>query len=199
MRSSGGRFLLAVAVALLAGCASIAIPIGGIVPTWKLPTSDGDTLSEDALRGRPGLVIWLDPMCPEVQDAALPGGALRRMESRWMPTDSAWVVYVAARTRADQVMDPQMWRPWMKEMRLRGPVLVDSSGILSRTLGAELAPAAAVVDGDGVLRWRGPMRSLDSTGVPLASQVLDSVLGNRALPAPDNRADEGCRMRDRVW
>lgn len=116
-----------------------------------------------------------------------------------MPTDSAWVVYVAARTRADQVMDPQMWRPWMKEMRLRGPVLVDSSGILSRTLGAELAPAAAVVDGDGVLRWRGPMRSLDSTGVPLASQVLDSVLGNRALPAPDNRADEGCRMRDRVW
>jgi len=199
LRSSGGRFLLAVLVALLAGCASTALPIGGLVPSWKLPTSDGDTLSEEGLRGRPGLMIWLDPMCPQVQDAAIPGGALRRMESRWMPTDSAWVVYVAARTRADQVMDPQMWRPWMKEMRLRGPVLVDSAGTLSRTLGAELAPAAAVVDGDGVLRWRGPLRPVDSTGVPLASEVLDSVLAGRALPPPDDRVDEGCPMRDRVW
>jgi len=145
------------------------------------------------------MVVWLDPMCPEVQQAAVSGGVLRRMESRWMPTDSAWIVYVAARTRSDEVMDPAMWRPWMKEMKLRGPVLVDSAATLSRAFGAGYAPAAAVVDQDGALRWRGPLRTLDSTGLPLASLVLDSVLAGRALPAPDGRADGGCPMRDRVW
>jgi hypothetical protein len=193
------KSLLAAWAVALSGCASIAVPIGGLVPTWKLPTSDGDTLSGDRLRGRPGLVVWLDPMCPEVQQAATPGGALRRMESRWMPTDSAWIVYVAARTRPDEVMDPEMWRPWMKEMKLRGPVLVDSAATLSRALGAGFAPAAAVVDQDGVLRWRGPLRAQDSSGLPLASRVLDSVLAGRALPTPDDRMDEGCPMRDRVW
>jgi hypothetical protein len=169
------------------------------MPSWKLPTSDGDTISDVLLRGRPGLVVWIDPMCPQVQEAAVSGGALRRMESRWMPTDSAWIVYVAARTRSDEVMDPQMWRPWMKEMKLRGPVLVDSAATLSRALGAGYAPAAVVVDQEGVLRWRGPVRAFDSTGLPLASLVLDSVMAGRALPTPDDRADQGCPMRDRVW
>ena len=87
----------------------------------------------------------------------------------------------------------------MKEMKLRGPVLVDSAATLSRVLGAGNAPAAAVVDQYGALRWRGPLRSVDSTGIPLASLVLDSVLAGRALPSPDDRADGGCPMRARVW
>lgn len=192
----GNALLLAVSMAVF-GCASMRI--GGTVPSWKLATSDGDTLSRDILMGRPGIVVWLDPMCPQVQDAASPGGVLRLMESRWMPTDSVWIVYVAARTRRDEVMDPQMWRPWMKEVKLRGPVLVDSTSALARIFGAGHAPAAAVVDQNGALRWRGPLRAVDSSGLPLASQVLDSVLAGRALPFPDNRPDQGCPMQNRVW
>jgi hypothetical protein len=145
------------------------------------------------------MVVWIDPMCPQVQDAAGSGGALRRLESRWMPTDSAWIVYVAARTQADEVMAPQMWRPWMKEMKLRGPVLVDSAATLARAFGARFAPTAAVVDQFGDLRWRGPLRARDSTGLPLASLVLDSVLAGRALPESDTGTDEGCPTLERVW
>jgi len=180
-------------VAFLSGCASQLVPVGDLVPEWKLPPCDGDTISAQHLRGRPGLLVWIDPMCPQVQEAALSGGALRKLESRWMPTDSAWIVYIAARTRSDESMDLLMWRPWMKEMRLRGPVLVDSTGFLSRSLGVFHAPGAAVVDRIGALRWRGPMQlDDDSDALPMASQVLDSVLAGRDLPISEGEGDLGC-------
>ena len=145
------------------------------------------------------MLVWIDPMCPEVQKEAQPSGALRRLESRWMPTDSAWVFYVAARTRRDEMMAPSMWRPWMKESKLRGAVLVDSSGSLARTLGVDRVPGAAVLDADGYLRWRGPVRPIDSTGVPQASLVLDSLLRGSALPPSDSGEDQGCPTLDRVF
>jgi hypothetical protein len=192
------RFPIALA-AILGGCASHVLPVGDLVPEWVLPTADGDTLSAKRLRGRPGLIVWIDPMCPQVQEAALQGGALRRIESRWMPTDSAWIVYVATRTRAEESMDLQMWRPWMKEMRLRGQVLIDTTGSLSRRLGAVRTPGAAVIDRIGALCWRGPLWMDDDSGaLPLASQVLDSVLHGRDLPTWDTDLDTGCPILEHV-
>lgn len=185
--------------AWLGGCAS-SLPVDEFVPAWTARTTEGEVFSSDKLRGRPGMLVWIDPMCPEVQRSAEYDGMLRRLESRWMPTDSAWVLYVAARTRADEVMDPAMWRPWMKESKLRGPVLMDSGAHLARILGVRNSPAAAVVDQDGYLRWRGALRATsDPDGMPQASLVLDSVLHGSALPEPDQGFDAGCPMRDRVW
>lgn len=185
--------------ALLGGCAS-SLPVGELVPLWTAKTTDGEPYSADKLRGRPGMLVWIDPMCPEVQKSAEYDGALRKLESRWMLTDSAWVLYVAARTRPDEVMDPSMWRPWMKETKLRGAVLVDSSAHLARILGVRNAPAAVVVDQDGYMRWRGPVRAAqDADGVSQASMVLDSVLHGSALPEPDHGFDAGCPMEERVW
>lgn len=183
---------------ILGGCAP-SLPVGGFVPSWSLGSTEGETFSADQLRGRPGMLVWIDPMCPEVQRAAQSDGALRRMESRWMQTDSAWVLYVAARTRSDEVMEPPLWRPWMKESKLRGAVLVDSAGSLARLLGVETVPSAAVVDPDGYLRWRGPLRPVDEAGNPQASLVLDSLLHGNALPAPDPGPDRGCSTAGRPF
>jgi hypothetical protein len=186
-------FLSALACALVVGCAKPPMPLGGTAPGWSLPTTDGDTVSSRQFEGRPGLIAWIDPICPQVQEAAMYGGALRKLEGRWMSTDSAWIVYVSSRSHEEAAMDPKMWRPWMKEMRLRGPVLVDGGGALARSFGVARVPDAVVLDGTGRLRWRGPLRlEEDSSMAPLASDVLDSVLSGGELPGLEDDVDTGC-------
>lgn len=192
---------VAVLTAGFSGCALFcpSLEVGQPIPRWSYPATDGgDTVRSTNLGGRPGLLVWIDPLCPQVEHASQSGGPLRTLESRWNATDSAWVYYVAARTYPDAVLKPSMWRPWLKEMKLRGSVILDTSMSLARTLGVHSVPYAVVVGPDGDLRWKGPVQSEEEGQIPGASMVLDSVLANRPLPALSLK-DTGCSIKDRLW
>jgi hypothetical protein len=91
-----------------------------------------------------------------------------------------------------------MWRPWLKEMKLRGAVLADSAARLAKVFFPERAPAAVVIDGSGIVRWQGSVASHFPGAQPAPSLVLDSVLAGRAAPAfPET--ESGCRVQRRLW
>ncbi|HNY32527.1 MAG TPA: hypothetical protein PKO15_16695 [Fibrobacteria bacterium] len=209
--------LAACAALLTLGSCALFRPTVGVgtpVPPWAMAATDGgDTVRSTNLAGRPGMLVWIDPLCPQVENASQSGGALRTLESRWNATDSAWVYYVAARSYKDAVLKPNMWRPWLKEMKLRGSVLLDTSMTLAHQLGVRKVPTAVIIDAKGNLRWKGPVQTLqraerdtvDDTlapppppPAPLASQVLDSVLADRPWNVPSTR-DSGCSLQETLW
>lgn len=212
---------VAVAIVLLttfSGCAIFrpTVSVGQSAPAWSFVASDGgDSVRSTRLIGRPGMLVWMDPLCPQVENASQSGGPLRVLESRWNSTDSAWIYYVAARSFPDAVLKPSMWRPWLKEMKLRGSVLIDTSMSLAHKLGVRSVPTAVVIDAAGKVRWKGPVQALERDVVesveddtletppppplaPFASQVLDSVLAGRPLKVPTLR-DTGCSIRENLW
>lgn len=71
------------------------------------------------------------------------------------------------------------------------PVLLDPGGRLAGLLGASVTPTACVVDGQGVLRYRGAIDD-DPTGArgdatPFLREALDAVLAGRAPARPETR------------
>ncbi|MBK9577910.1 MAG: hypothetical protein IPK50_08430 [Fibrobacterota bacterium] len=200
------------------GCAIFrpTVAVGQSAPAWSFVASDGgDSVRSSRLNGRPGMLVWMDPLCPQVENASQSGGPLRVLESRWNSTDSAWIYYVAARSFPDAVLKPSMWRPWLKEMKLRGSVLIDTSMSLAHKLGVRTVPTAVVIDAAGKVRWKGPVQGLEREVVesleddtletpplpplaPFASQALDSVLAGRPLKVPSLR-DTGCSIQETLW
>lgn len=199
-------FLPRLGFALLAagafvGCSGLAqIPRSGFaMPAWQLPTADGDTMSAASLRGRPGLLVWVDPTCEDLQDLSGSEGPLRLFESRWMEDPRhIWVAYVASRKTTDpSYMDGPMWKSWLKDQKLRGQVVMDEDAILAKQWKVGRVPSASLVDSEGNVRWSGPAElATDIFGYPDVSVALDSMLAGRPLPPTQLSPVRGCALKD---
>ncbi len=173
----------------------------GEMPAWKLPTADGDSLSSKDLQGRAGILIWIDPTCAEVQDAASSEGSFRLIESRWMEDHRVWIVYVTSRDAKDRsFLDAAMLKTWLKDQKLRGQVVLDSRGILADHWNLFRVPTASVVDSSGRIRWSGPAElASDVFAYPDVSQALDSVLQGKPVPPSQGAPSKGCTTADWLW
>jgi hypothetical protein len=194
------RSTLAASLVALGGCTSLThIPKSNFpMPAWTLPTADGDSLTASSLRGRPGLLVWVDPTCPDLQDLGGSEGPLKMFETRWMEDPRhIWVAYVASRRPDDpSYMDGPMWKSWLKDQRLRGQVLMDDQGLLAKQWGVDRVPTATLVDSSGQVRWSGPAElASDVFGYPDVSAALDSLLAGRPLPPAQTSPVRGCALK----
>ncbi len=183
----------------LFGCSSIGkIPKSNFaMPDWSLPSADGDTLTSASLRGRPGLLIWVDPTCPDIQDLSGSEGPLNMFESRWMEDPRhIWVTYVASRPAVDpSYMDGPMWKSWLRDQKLRGQVVMDETGSLARIWNVGRVPTASLVDSSGLVRWSGPAEyASDIFEYPDISIALDSMLSGKPVPPAQASPVRGCAL-----
>lgn len=164
-------------------------------PRWSLPTTDGDTIHSDSLRGRVTVLVWIDPTCAEVQTAA-DGGALRMAERRWMEDSRVEILYVASMAGGGgDWLAPADWKPWLKDMKLRAPVVVDSAQSLAKAWKVRRIPSAGVVDTSGRILWAGPVDAMDSTGEPAVSGAIAKALEGLHAWAPERDPEGGCPLR----
>lgn len=190
------RSVAALACAL-AGCtvAPSRMDLDAPAPSWTLSTVDGDTLRSESFAGKVVVYAWIDPTCPEVQTAA-DGGALRVLERRWMNDDRVAVLYVASMpVSGPGNLGPEEWKPWIKEMRLRGPVLLDSQMVLAKAWNVRRVPTAGIVDAKGKVRWSGPVDAIDSTGEPAFSTAVGEALEGRSAWTPTLDPEGNCAVR----
>lgn len=191
------RAALACAAAMLASCATLParMKLDVVAPRWKLATVDGDTLHSEGVAGKVVVYAWIDPTCPEVQ-TAVDGGALRILERRWMNDDRVTVLYVASMpTSGPSGLAIADWKPWIKEMRLRGPVLLDSQRTLAKAWNVQRIPTAGIVDAKGLVRWSGPVDAMDSLGDPALSTAVGEALEGRNAWSPEQDPEGSCRVR----
>lgn len=189
--------LAAMAVLALAGCtvAPSRMDLDVPAPRWSLVTVDGDTLHSDSLAGKVVVYAWIDPTCPEVQTAA-DGGALRILERKWMNDDRVTILYVASMPlTGNSGLGPAEWKPWIKDMRLRGPVLLDSLRVLAHAWKVRRVPSAGIVDAKGKVRWSGPVDAVDSLGEPAVSTAVGEALEGRSAWTPMLDPEGSCEVR----
>jgi len=167
---------------------------GTPAPRWALETADGDTLRSDSLAGKVVVLVWIDPTCAEVQTAA-ENGALRMTERRWMQDSRVEIYYVASMAGGGRDwLAPADWKPWLKDMKLRAPVLVDSAQILAEAWKIKRIPSAGIVDATGRVRWAGPVDAMDSTGEPAVSTAIERALAGANSWVPKFDPPGGCAL-----
>ena len=85
-----------------------------------------------------------------------------------------------------------------ENLKLPFPVLLDRDGAMADRLGATHTPSIVILDGAGMLRYRGAIDNNRRTGengrIPYAEEVLDALLAGR--PAPQSETPVfGCSIR----
>lgn len=167
---------------------------GSPAPEWSLRTTDGDTLSSRSLRGKVVALAWIDPTCAEVQTAA-DQGALKALERRWIEDARVVVVYVASTSpRHGSFLQAGDWKPWLREMKLRGPVVLDTGLVLAHAWKISRVPTGAVVDTAGAVRWEGPVDADDDSGSNAFANAVASALEGRNHAAPPTDPPGGCPL-----
>jgi peroxiredoxin len=77
------------------------------------------------------------------------------------------------------------------------PVLIDVGNVVADRYDAQVTPHTYVIDGSGILRYRGRIDDKQSGGPPTAQDLrnaLDAVLAGKTVPVTDTRAF-GCGIK----
>jgi len=85
-----------------------------------------------------------------------------------------------------------------ENLKLAFPVLLDRDGAMSDRLGATHTPSIVILDGAGMLRYRGAIDNNKHEGekgrIPYAEEALDALLAGRPVPHPETEVF-GCSIR----
>jgi peroxiredoxin len=79
------------------------------------------------------------------------------------------------------------------------PVLVDAEGTLAESVGATHNPGVVILDGTGVLRYRGAIDNNRRPGEQGRSayveDALDAILAGKPVPQPETKFSGGCSIK----
>jgi len=85
-----------------------------------------------------------------------------------------------------------------ENLKLAFPVLLDRDGAMADRLGATHTPSIVILDGAGMLRYRGAIDNNKHAGekgrIPYAEEALDALLAGRPVPQPETQVF-GCSIR----
>ncbi len=187
-----GAFSLA-GLLLLGACASP--PPDDFFQDFSLRTSDGDSVGMKRLRSQVTVFVFIDPLCPMVQDAAQHGGMFQELEQR-LREDGAELVLVGV-SSAQEALSAGDFRAWQKDVNLQGRFVLDSAGDLARREHVKRVPWAVVVDAKGVRRYRGPAESMkrDTADFLLVDAAERAMFGEKTKAGREE--GDGCRLKFR--
>jgi cytochrome c biogenesis protein CcmG/thiol:disulfide interchange protein DsbE len=124
--------------------ASVGVSVGSLAHNFSLESLDGETVSLSDLEGNVVLVNFWATWCPPCQ-AEIPDF---EEAYRQRGGDGLVVLGVNVEEPASQVL------PFVTDMGMTYPVLLDRDGRISREYRALGLPTSVLVDRDGVIRFR---------------------------------------------
>jgi peroxiredoxin len=173
------------------------LPLGTMMPAFRLPDADGRMVSSDDLRGSAGVVIvFICAHCPFVRHVR---GELANF-AREYQTKGLTVVAINSN---DLDAFPQDGPAGMRQEALEAgytfPYLLDESQDVAKAFRAACTPDLFLFDRDGTLAYRGQFDgSRPGNGVPVTGADLraaaDAVLAGRA-PSADQKPSVGCNIK----
>ncbi len=176
---------------------STMLPLGTAAPEFRLPDTDGRTVSLDDFKGAPALlVIFLCNHCPYVKHVCTD---LARLCKEYQARD----VGVVGISSNDVLTHPDDSPAMMAREKVQAgytfPYLYDESQAVAQAYQAACTPDFFVFDKSQKLVYRGqldasrPGNSIPVTGKDLRA-ALDAVLAGKP-PAGDQRPSMGCNIK----
>jgi peroxiredoxin len=159
--------LIVVLTALLAACASYAVPLPALdgakpAPDLTLPTPDGGTLALSDLRGKVVFVNFWGTYCPPCVDE-MP--ALQTVYDQ-LSDQGLVVVGVNVEEKPDKVS------AWARQHGITFPIALSDDGTINPVLALRRMPTTWFVDANGILRGN----MVGQMDVRTARRVADLLL-----------------------
>jgi peroxiredoxin len=176
---------------------STMLPLGSKAPDFRLPDTDGKTVSLADFQDAPALVVaFLCNHCPYVKHIRHGLAALaREYQARGVA-----VVGISANDVKSHPEDrPELMAREKAEVGYTFPYLYDESQAVAKAYRAACTPDFYVFDRGGWLVYRGQMDgSRPGNGVPVTGKdlraALDAVLAGQPVP-PDQKPSLGCNIK----
>ena len=119
-----------------------------------------------------------------------------RMAALYSKYRSQGVSFLAVASNKNE--SPVEIRRNVENLKLSFPVLLDQDGVLADRLGATHTPSVFILDGSGVLRYRGAVDNNKHAGergrVAHVEDALNAILGDQPVPEGETKVF-GCGIR----
>ena len=173
--------------------------IGQPAPDFELTDVDGKAHKLSDHKGKLVVLEWFNPGCPFVKYAH-GSGPLKDMAAKEMEQGVVWYS-VNSGAPGKQGAGVEGSREGAKTYGMTNPILIDESGTVGRTYGAEKTPHVFLVDTKGTLVYAGaidnaPMGEVDGGGpkVNYLAEALAAVRANKPVATAETKS-YGCSVK----
>ncbi len=151
-------------LACLASLAAFAAPeIGQPAPAFTGTTPDGKTVSLADFKGKTVVLEWYNPDCPFVKKF-YDGGKMQEFQKEVLAAGGVWLVI----NTGGKKLEAATYYP--------GTVVQDADQSIGRAYDAKVTPHCFVIDGKGVLAYKGAIDSIKSTKAADIEKATNYVL-----------------------
>lgn len=172
------------------GIASAEIPIGAKVPDFRLADAAGNTHALGDYAGKILVLEFWSFKCPPV---AAYEDRVKALQAKYV---SRGVAFLAVSSNKNEEADAV--RLNSETRKLPYPVLMDQDGAVADSVGATHTPCIAILDGKGILRYRGAIdnnkRPEERGRVSFAEEAIEAMLSGKPVPRPET-AMSGCTIK----
>ena len=176
---------------------STMLPLGTPAPDFRLPDTNGKTVSLADFRDKPALlVIFMCNHCPYVQHIRT---GLAQLAKDYLSRGAA-IVGINANDAANYPEDsPARMKEEVKSAGYLFPYLFDATQAVAKAYRAACTPDLYLFDKNRKLVYRGQFDdSRPGNGIPVTGKdlraALDGVLAGKPV-APDQKASIGCNIK----
>ena len=176
---------------------STMLPLGTAAPDFKLPDTNGKTVSLADFKDKPALlVIFMCNHCPYVKHIR---AGLAQLARDYLPRGAA-IVGINANDVANYPDDrPAKMAQEVKSAGYIFPYLYDESQAVAKAYRAACTPDIYLFDKNRKLVYRGQFDdSRPGNGIPITGQdlraALDAVLAGKPVPV-NQKASIGCNIK----
>jgi peroxiredoxin len=124
--------------------------VGKPAPDFTLVDETGEEHTLSDYRGETVVLEWTNPECPYVQRHYKSGTMTQTLEELGGSEEVTWLAIDSSHFNK-----PEDSKAWKKKHGFDYPVLQDPEGEVGQTYGAKTTPHMYVIDGEGVLRYKG--------------------------------------------
>ncbi|HQR31597.1 MAG TPA: redoxin domain-containing protein [Blastocatellia bacterium] len=169
--------------------ASAVLTVGAAAPEFELNDLSGQPHSLTSYRGKPTVIAFISARCPI---SNLYKDRIKAVADEYTQRG---VNFIAINSSADESVDEV--RAHANENNFKFTILKDEGNVVADAYAAERTPKVYVLDGEGVLRYRG--RIDNSQNIRLVKQndlraALDELLSGKPVTVADTQA-MGCIIK----
>ena len=153
------RSAIAVLAALVLPLSSMAAAgepeIGKPAPAFTATDSNGRTHSLADYRGKTVVLEWTNHDCPYVRKH-YEAGNMQALQAEARAADVVWLTIISSAPGKQGYVEPAQANALTESRKaLPHAVLLEPDGDIGRAYGARTTPHMYIIDGDGVLRYKG--------------------------------------------
>lgn len=173
--------------------------VGKPAPDFTLPDLAGQDVKLSSFRGKTVVLEWFNPNCPFVNNAHAEG-SLKTMAKDETAQGVVWLA-INSGAPGKQGHGVEANTVGAKTFALEHPILLDESGAVGRSYGAQKTPHVYLIDGAGTLVYRGaidnaPFGEVDGGGalVNYLAGALAELRGGKPITTAET-PPYGCTVK----